>query len=572
MTAHRRLLATALLVAIAGMVVAAAEPAIAVRVWARYWSIPPDYWLGTTPWTPPEKAALDKRKLNDLGIAFSGGGTRSATATLGQLRAMRANHWLEHVRYVTAVSGGSWAAVPFTYSNQDLDVFLGKEPASFTELTRVNVETLGPEGSLARAIAKSKLFAPGAREAAKIVGRTEAEKRAVPSGVQSLLRRFIGGQTSETYANLLATFFIKPYIPKGAASRYTWDEASLVEIKGVDATASAGDFVQAAADRPFLIVGGTAIYQQAATKYPRLIPVEYTPLYTGIRQQYGDRIGGIYVTPYAYDAATVDEVTADRLRVTMRPDAKPFTLSNVVASSGAAPLLALYQGTPVEQLKRATAFFPAFNTFSVRAAGTGFETKPVVANLLHGDGGFSDNLGLMPLLARQVHNIIVFVNGAEPFDDNDSLESMFGLLDKQGPSGDRSMNGVFAADKRVELKEGLAKAVANGGPAVYCGKNWSVIRNELYNIAAYSGLNICWVDNRRVDTWIKQLPSDTQTLIGTAKQFKHFPWYATFEENKPNLIRLTPAQVNLLAHFSAWTLTNRTGKSVIEEALGPALK
>lgn len=28
----------------------------------------------------------------------------------------------------------------------------------------------------------------------------------------------------------------------------------------------------------------------------------------------------------------------------------------------------------------------------------------------HGDGGFSDNLGIMPLLARGVQNLLVFVN------------------------------------------------------------------------------------------------------------------------------------------------------------------
>src|SRR5207249_906012 len=137
------------------------------------------------------------------------------------------------------------------------------------------------------------------------------------------------------------------------------------------------------------IVGGTIIYQHPAFDYPRLVPVEYTPMYTGVRQQYGDRLGGTYVTPYAYDAASVDQVRADRVRVTLKNFARPFMLSDVIASSGAAPLLAFYRGAPADALKRATAFFPSFNHFSIRDSGSGLEAKPVVADLLHGDGGFS---------------------------------------------------------------------------------------------------------------------------------------------------------------------------------------
>ena len=35
---------------------------------------------------------------------------------------------------------------------------------------------------------------------------------------------------------------------------------------------------------------------------------------------------------------------------------------------------------------------------------------------MHGDGGNIDNIGLMPLLARKVDNIIVFINTQEDFD------------------------------------------------------------------------------------------------------------------------------------------------------------
>src|SRR6188472_2466948 len=93
-----------------------ALPACANCVEARFWEINPTFWNSTTPSETPEREKLVQLRKFDVGIAFSGGGTRSASATVGQLRGLEQNGWLAQVRYMTAVSGGSWAAVPYTYS------------------------------------------------------------------------------------------------------------------------------------------------------------------------------------------------------------------------------------------------------------------------------------------------------------------------------------------------------------------------------------------------------------------------------------------------------------------------
>ena len=49
------------------------------------------------------------------GICFSGGGTRSYAATIGQLRGLAEVGLLDRIGYVSAVSGGAWAATAFTY-------------------------------------------------------------------------------------------------------------------------------------------------------------------------------------------------------------------------------------------------------------------------------------------------------------------------------------------------------------------------------------------------------------------------------------------------------------------------
>jgi hypothetical protein len=193
-----------------------------------------------------------------------------------------------------------------------------------------------------------------------------------------------------------------------------------------------------------------------------------------------------------------------------------------------------------------------------------------MTRLLHGDGGFTDNLGLMPLLARQVKNIIVFINGKNEIDENISLKSLFwpvAELDDSG--GDRSMSVVFHADEYETLKAGLFKA-AESGPAVFCMTHREVLPNELYNIRGYATPRICWVYNRAVPAWQALLPKETQTLMKESRRFERFPWFRTFGENVPRVTRLTDDQVMMLAHLSYWNLTNPATRETIRKGLAGA--
>src|SRR5437763_1812554 len=77
-------------------------------LWERYWTVPlPDSACAKHD-VPcfPETNALAGRE--SLGVALSGGGTRSATMALGQLRGLRRIGVLDRVTYLSAVSGGGW--------------------------------------------------------------------------------------------------------------------------------------------------------------------------------------------------------------------------------------------------------------------------------------------------------------------------------------------------------------------------------------------------------------------------------------------------------------------------------
>lgn len=110
--------------------------------------------------------------------------------------------------------------------------------------------------------------------------------------------------------------------------------------------------------------------------------------------------------------------------------------------------------------------------------------------------------------------------------------------------------------------------------------------NELYNVAEYTGLNICFINNEKVNAWVEQLPPDTRELLTNTgyknifntreflkrRAFRNFPWFETFEQNAPFLIKLHAAQVTLLSQYTSWMLTDSDGRAAIEKYMKPVLQ
>jgi hypothetical protein len=574
-----RALAVLVLVA-AGAAGAAASAQCEDCVLARYWQVDPTYWRSASPdvTSYPEHQLETPLAGADLGVAFSGGGTRSAAATIGQLRGLLRNGWLERVKYVTAVSGGSWAAVPFVYyPGDDLNALLGEYQP---DLTRVDLEVFRrtPHGLLAGQVARSGLAASGIEETLpflpdRIAGRDIARYRDLAIRVRGAVRRLRGTTLPEatrrnkTFAHMLGQIFLDPLVPDSNRRPYTWTFDAALDISRTSRQGQM-DFQQVPRGRPFLIAGGTMIWNRPGFVYPRLIPVEYTPLYTGVRQQFGN-LGGTYVMPWAYDRARV-AVAGDHLLVD-KAGVRMFTLADVIGSSGAAPQLALMLGSGVPErarsaLLQAAGAFPAFNPVAVR---DGTLVRPD-GEIAHGDGGFTDNLGLMPLLARQVRHIIAFVNSNKTYLANDQLQSYFFPLAVQTGGGDKTFNDVFPQAKYRELILGLDAARTSGGPAIFC-QTTAVRPNEVYNIAAYDGLKICWVYNAVAEEWKRNLPEAIQGWLapGTGlDQLRHFPYFETFGENRPFVVKLHALQVNLLADLACWNLTSPSGRAAIAGYFG----
>ena len=72
---------------------------------------------GLDNWPEQKIAAIAGRP--PTGIAFSGGGSRSYAVSLSYIAALHELGLMDNVRYVTGISGGSWATAVYAYARQE---------------------------------------------------------------------------------------------------------------------------------------------------------------------------------------------------------------------------------------------------------------------------------------------------------------------------------------------------------------------------------------------------------------------------------------------------------------------
>lgn len=540
---------TGLAILLAGLGACSHVP-IEPPVQARYWT-DPSGWVDFPERDPEGPVWGDLRGRADFGIAFSGGGTRSAAATVGQLRGLREIGLLDRVRYVSAVSGGAWAAVPYTYlAEERREAFL----EGYCAPESLTVDDFSPgEGSMTAALAEAYVTGEALSHLARLRG-------------------------SEAFARTVAARFLAPFGLGDAESWFTWSEASardaLRRNPGLPAR-----YHTVPAGRPYLIVGGTIRHfdlfpwNWEETTGAKRIPVVFTPLYSGVRRfveangHAPHPIGGGYVESFAYDSigavkAGPKLARASLYRRGLWQTAPLLTLGDVIGSSGAAP----------GEVSLAVELFglPKYNHWSPRTLET--EGRAEGDRYAQQDGGHSENLGIIPLLSRRVGRIVAFVNAQskvvkKPDGTTEFPDYVRALFDVKVESKYVGSN-VFRKEALDELDGKLWASVDRGGPAV-ATLDLEVLPNERYGVEGGWTVKVCWIfldaeqvkkDRRASQNWIDQVPcgSPARDLLETSKRLKSFPNYGTFFENKGlrmwDVIRLYPEQATALAHYGAWTV------------------
>ncbi len=490
-------------------------------------------WRNDANFDYPEKDLQSLAGKSDLGVAFSGGGTRSAAAVAGQLRGLKKIGLLKQIKYISSVSGGAWGATPFTFLPEsfDEDEFLG-EILSPTDITIDSLNATSKK-SLVGAIANSVITDDFFAEAAKLGG-------------------------DETYSRAIGNIFLEPFDLGDDGQFMSFDEATVSAAlernskeDDDDYYLKRTDFYVARPNRPFLIAGATLFSgQQRSPK----VHTEFTPYYSGTRNYFdlNEPIGGGYLETFGADSEKPKR-SAKTVKVKVGAKRHRFALSDMIGASGAAPQELLR--------KHNIGFvgFPEFRHWAFKQPG-GFSDHE---ELSYGDGGHLENLGIMPLLARQIKNIIVFVNSKTEFKfdadlDKCEIASSIPNLFKPAPGDGFKLNVVIKDDDEHTKYKALLQSfhlAANSGKTLIHSDTYDIRSNKHYAVSAYSGVRITWVYNQNVTEWFDGLPYQTKRMIEDG-EVKRFPHYRTFFQNPPKVIDLSRAEAGLLAHLSCWNVIN----------------
>jgi len=444
----------------------------------------------------------------NVGICFSGGGTRSATCTHGQLKALVHTGLLDKVGYISCVSGGAWAALPFTFLDKHWEDshFFGSILES-KELTEEVLNNINKQNYLYTVTHAGIL--------------------------DDVLKNWLKFATDETYSRAIGKVFLDHF---NLNSRKKLFANSLTHVKDILARnnkLSANDFYTVRPNRPFLITTG-ALLRWGTHDYI----FEMTPWYSGIytfypkKKIYSTDIGGGYIESFACDSDSPDEITDQTAKVRIGSKKHRFTLSDILGTTGAAPSEVLHN------IGLRDIGFPEFKHWSARNAKKAKEYEI-------GDGGNIENLGIIPLIIRDVKRIIVFVNTKKPLSVNKPSQINEAIKELFEPG---NVNHLFPKKKLKDLEKGLSNRLDEGKATIY-KDSYIVHKNVHHSIKGGNTIEVLWVYNHNYLNWQKKLPKEILNKLGKGK-LSNFPHFATFLENGPKFIDLDPIQANLLSHMS----------------------
>ena len=490
-------------------------------------------WTDQGPGRAPEqRPGVLREALPQTAVCFSGGGTRSMVATVGQLRGLGALGLLDRVGYLSCVSGSAWAVVPYLYA-ADGSARLG----AVTDPERLTCHGL-------ERLDSRSLLLPATHRFRDTLESLEAGGAVSPDQVWS---RAVG----ET--------FLEPCGLGDAAEPVGFGPAVGSVAPGAMGRAPAASRCHRPhAARPFPVVHATLNWPETRSAGQHQLPFEYTPLYVGSPQRRvlrdpraGARtVGGTFVEPIGFGCAAPQAAVETDGCVAVPPPHRPFTLAGLIGASSAFNI-------PDRDVRA----YPHRVYWTLPAADGG----PCAVNDLFTDGGDVDTLALLGMLRRRIPSIVVFINSVWPLAlDHDPRQwPVDGQIDPAvaplfgQPSPRWPHNRVFPASAYRAVVSAWQAAKRAGRPLV-ASTRLRVAANAWWGIEGGWEVSVCWVYNDRVPTWEGRLPDELRRVMpsGAAKtvdvSLARFPHYRTIGENAGAFTRLTPTQANLLAELAGW--------------------
>ena len=339
-------------------------------------------WADEGPGRAPEQCpGVLKKPLPQTAVCFSGGGTRSMAATVGQLRGLVALGLMDQVGYLSCVSGSAWAVVPCLFARDGAERLGAVTPPE--RLTCVALDGLA---------SRSLLLAATSRF------RDTLEALDADPSVHS----------DQVWVRTVGETFLAPCGLYDAADPIGFGPAvGSVMPDAVEGAVPAPRCHRPQAARPFPVVHATLNWPETRSASQQRLPFEYTPLYVGAPHrrvlrdpQAGARtIGGTFVDPLGFGCGAPETPVVADGHVAVPPPPRPFTLGDVVGASSAF-------STPDRDVRA----YPHAPYWTLPAADGG----PCVVNDLFTDGGDVDTLALLGMLRRRIPALVVFINSVWP--------------------------------------------------------------------------------------------------------------------------------------------------------------
>lgn len=531
----------------------------------------------------PERNLHSVMSKRNIGIAVSGGGSRSATCFSGQLRALHHIGVLDEIRYISAVSGGAWAATPYVFygastnsSSVPLDRFLGDlrmpmeiRVSDIPDSYKINGEY--PPPTLASLNSRAHITAR--------------------------MLNILAIRGDENFAHALNHIYLKR-IGLGDRHRFfTHDDETYNGLKEKNSHLKPEDFYVAHSNGrkpPFLIVNTylTRRTWDAGESKRRHFHTELTPYYVANRRSWpadgwmAAPIGGGLIETHAMDskARSPERNGTREVELTRNPLYRVparFSLSDMMAATGSAPTVPRRASFLTDVIG-----FPEFHHWAPGIADS--PTK----EYMYTDGGAGDNQGIMPLLARKVSTILVFSNSPDPFradlkacDEGkvtSAISSLFGVHPGKWEDDNKVLSnaGKPGATPYRDLIRQLDEKYSHGEPLVADG-TYVTVDNPLHRVEAGHKVRIIWfvlggtdskLDKNRPrftdqlnpwttrTKWWKELPTEVQNKLveyaakRTDRSLPNFPFYGTFRANSDKVIDLRVEQTEILAHYTSYAV------------------
>jgi hypothetical protein len=219
---------------------------------ARLFAMPAGAAAADLPASLPEcaEAAADAARFGPpwAGVCISGGGSRSLSAAMGELRGLEALGVLPQIGWLSTVSGGTWAGTLFSwapgiYSDAELLGPLELDPSALRWDEGGPVDDLG------------ELDPHAIGSAATRLGLEEMLAKAI-----ELYHR--GVAASELWPRAIGELVLEPFDLGDSPQRYfTWTPGWLARgILADNPGLRASDFLLTRPDRPYLITNSTLFY------------------------------------------------------------------------------------------------------------------------------------------------------------------------------------------------------------------------------------------------------------------------------------------------------------------------